>query len=172
MFGLSNLYAILGAAALAALSSGVASWYVTHQIDAATYLRREVALHQAEQLANQVALVKERADETVIRDAAVKQAASQVQIVTQTLTLQKEVIRHVTVHSPCISLGFIRVLDAEVLGVAADRLPLAAGQSDDTCSPLTADAVAERIIANYGRARQNAIQLDELEASVRALSSK
>lgn len=166
MLGLPNLYAILGASALAALSS----WYVTHEIDATKYLRREVALHQAEQLASQIALVKERADAAVIRDAAVKQASSQLQIVTQTLTLQKEIIRHVTDHSPCITLGFIRVLDAEVLGVSADSLPLSAGQFDDACSPLAANDVAERIIANYGRARQNANQLDELEASVRALS--
>jgi hypothetical protein len=60
------------------------------------------------------------------------------------------------------------VLDAASLGADPDGLPLAAGQSDGACAPVTAAALAANVAANYGTARSNAEQLNALEAWIKA----
>ncbi len=152
----------------AALLASFGTWYVTHGLDERKYLAREVGLRAAEAKAAEINLAVERSMAAVNLNAAVKQGNRQQAILTRTLNNMKEVLSHVTPNSPCITLGFIRVLDAEVLGVSADDLPLAAGQSDDACSPLSTAAVAERIVRNFGIARQNAEQLDGLIENVSA----
>jgi hypothetical protein len=62
----------------------------------------------------------------------------------------------------------ICVLDAAATGRDPAELPLGAGQFDESCAPVAASDLARRIAENYGAARQNAEQLNALEAWVRA----
>lgn len=93
-------------------------------------------------------------------------AAAQVRIVTQTRTLLKEVPVYVPVRSPCITWGALRLHDAAVLGVDASTLQPPAGQPDSACSDVDPIAFMAGVVANYGVARQNAQQLNDLEADV------
>lgn len=63
-----------------------------------------------------------------------------------------------------IPMGFVRVLDAASLGADPDTLSLAPGQSDDSCAPVTAARLAASVAANYAIARENAEQLNALQA--------
>lgn len=80
-----------------------------------------------------------------------------------------EVIKDVPKHVPpssdpgrCVTYGFVRTIDAAILGVRPSELQLPAGKSDTDCSPLEASAVATGIVENVGIARQNAVQLNAL----------
>lgn len=152
----------IGAILLAAAGAGFAAWWVTHKIDLGTINGLKAQYATAEASAVKQALALKTKEDDIALAASVADAASQQRIVVHTITLTKEVVRHVSDHSPCITFGFIRVLDAAVLGVSADALNLPAGQSDSTCAPADAAAVARSIAANYGTARQNAQQLDDL----------
>lgn len=67
----------------------------------------------------------------------------------------------------CITVGFARMLYAGAHGVTADSLPIAGGESVDTCTALKpsdlAAAVAQDLAAGYG----NGHQLDSLIGAVK-----
>jgi hypothetical protein len=105
-----------------------------------------------------------RAD-AVNLNAAVAEAAAQQKLADAKSRLSREIPLHVSSSTPfCISYGLVRVLDAASLGADPDALSLPAGQSDESCAPVTAAALAGSVAANYAVARSNAEELNALEA--------
>lgn len=151
-------------AALAAVVLG-AGLGVKHEWDLGQAARVQVKQIVA------VSKVQTKAVAAVDAQVAPQAAAAQVKIITQTRTLLKEVPVHVTVRSPCITWGALRLHDAAVLGVDASTLQLSAGQSDDACSDVDPAAFMADVVANYGAARQNAQQLNDLEADIAGRSA-
>lgn len=97
--------------------------------------------------------------------------AIQTKIVTEVKTIQQKVPVYVHDQIPvpgCVSYGLVRVLDAAALGKQPEDLPLPAGVTDDTCSPLRPSDLARGVAENLGIGRQNAAQLDALQADVKA----
>lgn len=157
--------AVLGIVAIAAGSA-----WATHQIDEAAYLKLEAKYKDAELAAVKAATAIQKAEDAVSLQAAVAEAASQQKIVTQTEIVTKEVPKYVPVASKCaVTVGFLRVLDAAVLGGSPADLPLAAGQSDESCATVDARTLALNIIANYGACKANAQQLTSLQAWAAAI---
>jgi len=143
--------------------------YVAHRWDAGAIesLKLAQAKAEARALAARVSIVK--AQDAVTLAAALGEARAQ-----QKLTDEKNLIpREVRIHVPpsidrsvCIPYGLVRVLDAATLGIDASGLSVPAGQSDGACAPVAASALAEAVADNYATARQNAEQLNALEAWV------
>lgn len=160
-------------AAVAFIGLIVTTAFVTHKFDSARYanLQRDYALAQSRAI--EAVLARENKADVGNVVATAANAEVQDRIVTQTINTIQEVHHHdfKTITISCVPLGFVRVLDAEIHGVAPDQLPLPAGSTDDTCSPLDWPDVASAIVANFGRARQNAEQLDALSASARRLAA-
>jgi hypothetical protein len=155
-------------AAAAALIASSSAW-VTHRVDTATLetLKREHAEAQTEAVA--IAKAEQAKQDDIALNAAVAEATAQQKIEVRTVTIQKEITKYVSDTAHCITFGLIRVLDARVLGVDPADLALPAGQSDDACAPVTATALADSIVANYGAAVANAKQLNDLEATIAAM---
>lgn len=151
-------------AGLAVILSAGSSAYFIHQYDGAKLARVQAGYATAQLAADQAS--QKYVQAIVARGDAISgaYATQRIQIETQTITNIKEVTRYVheTTVVGCITLGFVRVLDAAVLGVTPASLPLTPGSTDDTCSPLKAADLAGAIIENYGVARSNAAQLDAL----------
>ncbi len=163
----SKLVAIIGV--IMTLFGSIGTGIVIHKIDHAHYADLELSYQLATGAALKQALSRQKAEDAIVLAGAVAEAKSQQQIGAVTIETTKEIVRHVSDHSNCITLGLVRVLDAEVLSVAPGSLSLASGQSDDTCAPIKASALATSIVANYGIALQNAEQLNALEDSVRMI---
>ena len=142
--------------------------YITHRVDASKLEKVELQYAQAQTKAVTEAKALQAQEEGISLSAAVAEAQAQQKIVTVTQTITKEVVRHVTDHSDCITYGLVRVLDAGTNGVDPDTLALPAGKSDDACAPVTASSLATGVLNNYGLARANAEQLNALEAWVTA----
>lgn len=157
--------AVLGIVAIAAGSA-----WATHQIDEAAYLKLEAKYKDAEVAAVSLAKAVQKAEDDVSLQAAVKEAASQQKIVTQTQIVTKEVPIHVPISSKCaVTVGFVRVLNAAILGGSAADVSYAAGQPDDACAPTDARSLASNIIVNYGTCLANAQQLTSLQAWAAAI---
>ena len=164
MFNSAKTFALLAMF----FATAFASSYITHRVDEAKLVSLEVKYAQAQAAAVVQAKAVQAAEDTVSLNAAVAEAAAQQKIVTQTITVTKEVVRHVTDRVACVSVGLVRVLNAEVRGVSPDAIPLPAGKSDGSCSGVTNSQLAVSILDNYGLARANAEQLSALEAWVQA----
>jgi len=160
MFTSVKLYAIIAAFFATALCSS----YVTHRVDEAKLAKLELAYSQAQLAAVAQAQAVQVAEDKVSLDAAVAEAQAQQQIVTQTVTVTHEVVKHVKDRVACVSVGLVRVLNAEVRGVSPDAIPLPAGKSDASCSGVTNSQLAASIVNNYSIARSNAEQLNAMEA--------
>lgn len=156
----------LAIAAAAFLVTAFGAGYAVHRFDDVRYLALETKYSAAEGEAKDAQLAKLKAIADKGDAIANTSAIKQIQIVTRTITNLQEVTRYVhdTHTVGCITYGFVRVLDAQVLGVAAADLPLAAGITDDTCAPVDPVALASSIVANYGAAKANAEQLNSLAA--------
>ena len=168
MFGLSTVAFEAICAGVVALGLFVGGMVTDHKIgaDALDKLKAQYAQQLATATA-QAAAEQKRNDDAALA-VAQSQALAQDKIATSIKGVLASVPVHVTVKvMPCISYGFIRVLDAAILGVSPESLSLPPGKSDDTCSALTAPIVAAAIIANYGTARANAEQLNALIALLR-----
>lgn len=161
------LKSLLISAAVSALLSGFGVWKITHDLNEARVARLVKNYAEAEQRALAAQQRQIIAWNTANLEAAVSEGNAQLVILRQITDTKLEVPRYVTIHHPCLSFGFIRVLDAAGLGVSPDSLPLPAGVTDDTCAPLDPAAVAQAIIANIGDARANAEQLNALSALTR-----
>lgn len=150
-----------------ALVAGTA--YVTHRVELARYDELQLAYDKAKSQAVAEAHALQLQEDAAAEAADLANARAQVTILDQTVTLTRQVNHYVPDHSlPCIPVGFVRLLDAAALGVDPASLPLAAGQSDATCSTVNADDLASSVIGNYGIARSNAERLDAL--SIEALA--
>ncbi len=156
------LKGLLISAAVSALLSGFGVWKITHDVYEGKVARITLGYAEAEKNALAAQAKRLEADNATVLAAAVAEQTAQITILRHTSVLKLEVPKYVTINQPCITLGFVRVLDAAVHGVNPDDLPLAAGQSNDTCAPTDAIALARSIADNYGIARANAEQLDAL----------
>ena len=128
---------------------------------------------RAEALAVAQAAQRVKQADAISLNAAVAEAAAQQKLTGEKSRLLREVHVHVSSStSLCIPLGLVRLLDAASLGVDPDALSIPAGQSDDTCAPVTAAHLAASVAANYAVARENAEQLEALESWNRAQAAK
>ena len=105
--------------------------------------------------------------------AAAVQAAAQIKTETQIQTVIREVPTYVTEKAAAacvVPWGFVRLFDAAASGAAlADvRDRIAPGQPDDAASGLGLPEVAALLAGDFGAARQNAGQLEQLEKAVAA----
>lgn len=124
---------------------------------------------QAETKAVQEAKTIQSKEDANAEAQELAEAQAQQKIVTQTITVTKEVPHYVPVIHACVPVGLVRVLNA-ASGVADSPDAVATGQPNDACTSLSWDQVAGDIADDYGTARANAEQLNALEASVRQLN--
>ncbi len=172
--------AVFGAFILFAAGS-LSGGFLTHAVDQNRYdalvishakadAKAAEASRKAQEAAVAAARATERATAVLAQESALRAAAADQKIVYRTNTIIKEVPTHVTAQTDarvCVPVGLVRLLDAAALGVDPADLVLPAGQSDDTCSSVRASDLARSVVGNYGIARQNAEQLDQLIADIR-----
>jgi hypothetical protein len=166
---LFGAWGYLAAACLAALLAGSATGYVVHRLD-------EGAI-AAIKLAGQAAQTRAIKDEAAIRqsqdqanlNAALAEANAQAAIAARAHIITKEITIHVPQAQSCIPYGLVRLLDDAATGSDTAGTPIAAGQSDDACAPISWRAFAADLASDYADGRANAEQLNALEADVAAL---
>lgn len=160
----------IGLAVLGIVGIAAGSAWATHRIDQVALLKLEAKWKDAEIAAVEAARKIQKAQDEVSLKAAVAEAKAQQQIVTKTETVVREVPKYVPVASKCaVTVGFLRVLDAAILGRSPADLPLPAGKSNDSCADLDAPTVAARLVANLGTCQANAQQLNGLQDWVRKI---
>jgi hypothetical protein len=150
--------------------------YVAHHWDAGDVaaLQTKIATIQRDDARAKAVALAAAADHMRRADAislngAIAEATAQQKLADEKSTIGREVRRHVASNSRlCVPFGLVRVLDAASVGADPDALSLPAGQSDDSCAPAAADALAANVAANYAAARSNAEQLNALQAWVKA----
>ena len=153
--------------ALALVGAGSAGAYAGYRWEHSAVLSIELADAQARGKALVIAAENQKAQDTVDMSAALAEAAAQTKIVTQTVTITKEIPRYVTVHQDaivCVPVGLARIMRASSAGADPAAIELAPGQSDDACSDLTATEVAGWFSDFAGASRANSEQLTALEA--------
>lgn len=150
---------VAGGVILAAMfaTQRVTAWYYTGKI---ATMERDYAMAQAQ--AERLAAVVRRGQDAIKLNAGLRFAKLEVKLVKETETLIREIPTYVTEIRGCVTYGLVRVLDASVLGVDPATLQLPPGQSNDSCAPVTNVDLANNIARNYGEAKLNAGQLDEL----------
>ena len=159
--------------ALAMGAAAIGGFTLAHRLDAAAYTKLELSYAQAQAAAVAAAAAEQKRLDDIATAAAQREAANQSRIASQAKAALSEVQSHVkVVYVRCIPLGLIRVLDAAALGVTADSLPHAAGNTDATCSKVDAVALARSIVDNYFTSNANAEQLDALIANLRDMHKK
>lgn len=137
---------------------------VTHRVDAAAYEALQLGYQKALAIAVAQTAEVQAAQDAISLAAAVAEAQAQQKIVTVTNVVTKEVPIHVPLNTKCpVTVGFVRVLNAVILGSGPSDLSYAPGQSDDACAGTDARALAANIITNYGSALSNAQQLTTLQ---------
>lgn len=116
------------------------------------------------------ASVVQKHEDEVALAAAVKEASQQTQIITRTVTLNKEIPFYVHDQIPCpgLTVGLARVLRAAAAGADPATLQLAAGQSDVNCSNVAPSEVAGWFAQYAGAAQANSEQLTALQDWIRA----
>lgn len=156
-----------GAAAVILTLAGSAGAYAGYRWEAGTVatLKKNDALAQV--AAVQAVRIIEQAQASVDVAAAIAEANAQTKIVTQTVTITKEIPRYVTVHQDaivCVPVGLARFMRAAAAGADPAAFELASGQSDDACSDITATEMAGWISDFAGAAQGNTEQLTALQA--------
>ena len=167
----SGVWGYAAAAALSAIVAGSATGWTVHRIDQAAYVTLQLADAEAKDDAMAALARTDQREARANLDAAVSEAAAQQKIVTETVTVSKEIPIHVPQSVPCISYGLVRVLDDAATGSDTANAPAPAGQSDDACAPLSWRAFASELAGDYATGRANAEQLNALEADVTALAA-
>lgn len=172
---LGGIWGYVAAVAIAAIMAGSVTGYVVHRMDDATINSMKLADSQVQVKAVQLAEKMQATEDKEDLDAAVSEAAAQQKIITQTLTVTKEVQVHVPDTSHCNNgptFGLVRMLNAAAaVGPDPDTFPTTAGQSDDSCAPVSWRNFTQDLANDYGAGRQNAEQLNALEANVTSLVS-
>jgi hypothetical protein len=166
---LGGIWGYVAAFGVGAVLVGGGAAYATHHWDANKLQAVELADANSVLKAEQVAAASQKAQDGVSLAAAVSEANAQNHVTTVIQTVTKEIPRYVTIHQDatvCVPYGLVRLLDATVDQTDPANFKLATGQSDDTCSPVKASALADNVIANYGAALGNAEQLTALQAWV------
>ena len=159
-----------GILALLAVVAGLVAGgaYEEHRIDAGKLSALELSYQTASATAAAQAAATQKqldqATQTATTAALASQSSLNAQLQTEVLSVPTYVKTPAT---PCVPWGFIRVLDATVLGSDPASLPLPAGAANDACSTFSYATVAASIVANYGHAEFNAAQLTALQAWVK-----
>lgn len=169
-FNVFGLRALSIAAAVAFGLGAAGGGYITHAVDQHKYDQLVIDHATAQAKAVAAAREDERKTAKLSSDNGQKAAVADQKIVYRTNTIIKEVPTHVTPQTDarvCVPVGLVRLLDAAALGIEPSDLVLPAGQSDDTCSAVKASDLARSVARNYGTARQNAEQLNQLIADIR-----
>lgn len=163
---LGGVWGYLIALVIGAVLSGSGVGYVVHRMDAATIVSIKLAdANMALDATRQVAAMQ-KAQDSIAIDAAVKEAQAQQKIVTHTVTLTKEITKHVTDTVPCVPYGAVRLLNDAATGSHTADAATSPAQSDDACAPVPWRDFVSDIIDDYGIGRQNAEQLNALESSI------
>lgn len=169
LLGGIQTYLIIGTVSLAVGAAGGA--WVGYRMESGKVTAIQAADAEAETQAVKLADKNRAAQNAVTLSSALNEATAQSKIVTATQTIIKEVPAHVPPQvdaTVCVPFGLIRLLDASALQADPDSLGLPSGQSDGSCSPVKASALAQSVINNYGAAEANAEQLTALQAWVLA----
>lgn len=169
MFGLKGIAIAVAVAGLVGFAGG---WKLQSDISAGKIHKLELDYKEAELRAvNQAREDQRRLDEIAL-DAAKRQAATQAALTVKAKRQLAEVSKHVKNRpNNCVTIGFIRVLDAAVHGAIASSLALPAGVSDDSCAPVDAVTLARSIVDNYNTANANAAQLNALTEVLRQMKT-
>ena len=155
------------AAGFAAMVAGAGTGWTVHKVDHDAYVSLQLQDQRAQTAAVEKAKIIQSAQDTIVLASAVHEAQAQQKIVTETVTVTKEIPVHVSDRSNCITYGLVRVLDAAAAGTSVPAVGLAPGQPDDTCAPISWSAFAAEIADDYGSGRGNAEQLNALEDVVK-----
>lgn len=113
------------------------------------------------------------AAQTVITKASAKgEEQAQKIIEEQTRVIIKKVPVYVSADPGrtvgCITYGMLRLHDAAIIGIDPADLPPPTAQPDAACSTVAPSDFMAAVAGNYAVARQNAEQLNALEADVQA----
>jgi hypothetical protein len=136
-------------------------------------LRSDSAARDLKDAKTQAALLRARAALTAQgRAQARAHAVQQARTETQIRTVIEKVPIYVDAKSDAACIlpwGFVRLLDAAASGADPDfvRAHLAPGQPDDAASGIALSEALALLTADLGIARQNAGQLEHLEAAVK-----
>lgn len=152
MLTLTEIKIIIVLAFITCLIGG--SVYVTHSIDKANYEKAEISA-----LAD--AVKKQQEADAINYQAAQEYAQSKDKIIQQIQRKLNEVQKFANAH--CITVGIVRLHDEAASG---REMPTPSGKSDDSCSGATNIQLYNKMITNYGIARQNATQLNKLEETI------
>lgn len=159
--------AVLGLGMLAVAGGG---FYAGYRWELGAYEKRVATDAVAAEQATLKALKTQQTIDAANQVAAAIDAKAQQKIVTQTITVTKEIPHYVhdTVSCPGLTVGLARVLRGAADGTDPASLALAPGQSDDTCSDVTPSEVAGWFTGYASAARANTQQLSDLQASIKA----
>jgi hypothetical protein len=154
------LVALVGALLL--LSAGA---YGGYRWEHGEVLKLQLADQKVLTEAVQAAAVVQKHEDAVSLASAIKEAQAQTKIITNTVTVTKEIPRYVhdQIACPGPTVGLARVLRAAAGQTDPSTLQLAPGQSDDACSDVTASEVAGWFTEFAGAAQANSEQLTALQ---------
>lgn len=154
------LVAVVGAATVGA--------YGMRKVDNGRYAMLEASYAKAQGAAVEQAQQQQKRLDDIGRHAAEQETIEQQKLVEALQDQLVEVQSHVkTISCPGATYGFVRVLVAEIRGVAANSLPIPAGKSDGACSPTSPARLASDLIRLIYTAKANAAQLNALEDAIR-----
>lgn len=161
-------YLIVGAVTLALGLAGGA--YGGYRWELGTYEKQVAYDAQAQTKAVELAQKMDTADAQVAQDDAVAEQARIDKATLTTTTIQTEITRYVhdKISCPGPTVGLARLLYAAASRQDPAALTLAAGQSDDACSDVSATEVAGWFTSYADTAGKNADQLNALIADVQA----
>jgi len=175
---LGGVWGYVAAAGLAAIVAGGAAVWTTHAVDKGVYLPQVAAKQkqfddfvlasvEAEKAAVSAALAAQKKQADLAQQQAVVAAQARQKEEDARHKIYTEVDHYVSDSSTCITFGLVRVLNAAAAGVHdPSSLGIAPGQPDDACAGVAWRPFARDIADDYATARENADQLNRLEASV------
>jgi len=165
----TQLIAYLAGALMLLGIGGYGGYQVTAWAKDETINTIKLADATAQKQAADLSAANQRNADLLDKDRAVKDAAAQQHLQDLANLIPTQVTHYVSNKVPCISVGFVRVLDAAVIGTDPANLPLASGQSNDTCAAIDNTTLAASIARNYITSGQNAQQLNDLIDNVTAI---
>ena len=155
--------AILGACAL--------TGHFVHQVDLAKLEKVELQYKQAEADAQAAAKAEQAQLDKAAHDADAAELAQQKAMLADAQTRLSQVSKHVaTGRAACITWGMIREIDASLLGVDSDTLPMPAAKTDASCASRDAIDFITSIVGNFEIAQRNVEHGQALQKYLQQLS--
>lgn len=156
-----------------------AYWYSGHEGYkrgvAETVTADRIATAEATTAAYKAGLLRQQHLDKAISTIAYKTGVEKGKAQATTIYITKRIPIHVTPETdrtfpmPC---GLILQHDAAALGVPAETLTNSAGLVDGAACPITASALSEVIVKNYGLYHEAEVQIDGLQDLVRKLAAE